>query len=408
MGGKSQPDMRQAAIAQGEANREVVRDQTFANRPDQFTPFGYTTWNPYRTVDPSTGEATTAWQQTSGLTPELQSILNKQIAIQSGRSDIAGALTGRLGQEFGQQMDWRGLTPMGQAPTAQFTLPENLQRGIDYDQLPEVSTPQQQLNLDFSNAPGVRDPLALRQRAEETVFNTAAGNINRQYDQQREQLEIKLRNQGLAPGDQLYQQQMQQLREGQDAALSQAQAQALDIGRQEQAQLFGQDMGLRQMSTGELAQQMQFGNQALQNLYGMQSDLRGQLGSERERQAAFQNMAAQAAFDQARMANAQNYSQAMQQSQYANQLRQQQITEAMQKRGFSLNEINALLSGQQVGMPQMPSFMGAQAAQAAPIYQAAADQASVNAASNPFSAILGAGANLGSAALLGGFFGTPD
>ena len=47
----------------------------------------------------------------------------------------------------------------------------------------------------------------------------------------------------------------------------------------------------------------------------------------------------------------------MQAANYANALRQQQIGEAMGRRGQSLNEINALLSGQQVGMPQMPTFM---------------------------------------------------
>ncbi len=78
-------------------------------------------------------------------------------------------------------------------------------------------------------------------------------------------------------------------------------------------------------------------------------------------------------FQQALGANRQNFGQAMQGSQYANQIRQQQITEAMQKRGFSLNEINALLSGQQVNAPQMPNFSQAAAAQAAPIYQGTVD-----------------------------------
>jgi len=36
--------------------------------------------------------------------------------------------------------------------------------------------------------------------------------------------------------------------------------------------------------------------------------------------------------------------------------RNRQIAEEMQKRGFSLNEINALISGQQVGMPSMPGY----------------------------------------------------
>ena len=46
----------------------------------------------------------------------------------------------------------------------------------------------------------------------------------------------------------------------------------------------------------------------------------------------------------------------------------------MQKRGWSLNEINALISGQQVGMPQMPSFNPAAAAEATQYNTAAQNQ----------------------------------
>jgi hypothetical protein len=49
--------------------------------------------------------------------------------------------------------------------------------------------------------------------------------------------------------------------------------------------------------------------------------------------------------------------------QYSTQLRQQDIAEELQRRGFSLNEINALITGQQVAMPTMPGFNTAQAAQ---------------------------------------------
>lgn len=148
MGGKAKsPDYQGAAIAQGEANREVVRDQTFANRPDQYTPWGFTKWNPYQTTDPATGEATTGWEQTQGLTPELQDILNKQIAIQSGRSDIAGQLTGRLGSEFGAPMDWSNLSPMGQTVDAQLTAPEG----------------------------SVGDPYQTRDRAENAMYTSFSG-----------------------------------------------------------------------------------------------------------------------------------------------------------------------------------------------------------------------------------------
>ena len=77
MGGKSTPNYGDIAVQQGEANEGVVRDQTYANRPTQYTPWGYTSWdaNPY--TDPGSGEQTTQWSQTQGLTPELQEILNK-------------------------------------------------------------------------------------------------------------------------------------------------------------------------------------------------------------------------------------------------------------------------------------------------------------------------------------------
>ncbi len=46
----------------------------------------------------------------------------------------------------------------------------------------------------------------------------------------------------------------------------------------------------------------------------------------------------------------------LQAANYQNQIRQQEIAEMMQQRGFSLNEINAILHGQQVGMPDQPGF----------------------------------------------------
>ncbi len=324
MGGKSQPNMSDLAVSQGEANEGVVRDQLYANRPTQYTPWGATTWQSNPFTDPATGETTNQWTQTTSLTPELQDILSKQIAIQGGRSDIAGMLTGRLGSEYSAPVDWSGLNPMGQAPTAQFTLPE----------------------------PDIGDPNAWRQRATDAMQEQANSRLDPRFQSARQQLEIKLRNQGLGPQDEAYRAQMESLGQQENDARNQALWSSIGAGRDESNAMFDQMMG-------------------------------------RNRQN----------FGQALSANQQNFGQAMRQSAYANQLRQQQITEAMQKRGFGLNEINALLSGQQVGMPQMPSFQSAAAAQPAPIYQAGADQASIDAANNPWGAILDAGTTLGSAYL---------
>ena len=198
--------------------------------------------------------------------------------------------------------------------------------------------------------------------------------LNPMYESKRNALEIKLRNQGLGPEDEAWRSQMQDLGRQEVDAYGQAQMDAVRAGLGEQAQLFGQDMGLRSMATGEA-----------------------------DRMGAFYNAAGQQAYNQALGANQANWQQAMQGSQYANAIRQQQIAEQMQMRGFSLNEINALLSGQQVGLPQMPNFSQAASAQPAPIYQAGVDQASVDAANNPWNALIGAGGGVLGGALAGGY-----
>lgn len=306
MGGKSQPDFGAIATSQGEENREVVQDQIKANRPNQYTPWGYTNW---------TQDDDGYWSQTTGLSTELQDIYNKQTAIQGGKADVAGSMIGRMGQEFANPMDWSGLNPMGQVPTAQYTLPEG----------------------------DIGDPYGTRQRAEDAVYNQAQSRIQPQQESQRAALEIKMRNQGLTPGDAAWQSQMQSQGNQFNDQNNQALWSASGAGRQEAGQMWG--MGKDQNQNN---------------------------------------------FNQALQANNQNYNQSMQNSAYANQIRQQQLTEQMQKRGFSLNEINAIQSGQQVGMPSMPNFSNAGQAQPAPYMQGAAQDASAANAANPLNALIGA------------------
>lgn len=333
MGGKNRsPDYAGLAAAQGEANREVVTDQTYANRPTQLTPWGYTQWSNESAIDPATGQPVTQWTQTQGLTPELQSILNRQIAIQGARTDVAGSLTQRMGEEFSSPLQWDNLSPLARGPNAQFTLPESVQR-----------------QLDFSDAHQISDPSQLRQHAEDAMYNRATSRLDPQFQQRRQALEIKLRNQGLGPEDEAYQAQMGSLDMQETDAYNQAMYSAVDSGRAEAGQLFGQDVTKRGIDTGEVAQQ-----------------------------AGFYNQSGQQAFDQAYQSNQANFGQATQEATYANMIRQQQMAEMMQQRGFSLNEINALLSGQQVSTPQMPNFSNAGQAQPAPIYQAGVDQGNFN------------------------------
>jgi len=339
MGGKSSPDYGDMAVAQGEANEGVVRDQTYANRPTQYTPWGYTSWDANAYTDPGSNETTTQWSQTQGLTPELQALLDKNIALQGGRTDIAGGLVGRMGDEFGQKLNYDGLNPMAGTPQGQYTLPES-----------------------YEGIQGLGDPARMRARAEDAYMGKATSRLDPQYAGKRQAAETRMRNQGLGPEDSAWQSQMAGLGQQETDAYGQAQYDAVRAGLGEQSQLFGQDMGQRQQSIGEANSQ----------------------------------------FGQALSSNQQNYGMNQDAANYANQIRQQQLAETQGMRNQSLNEINALMSGQQVGSPAMPNFSQATAAQPAPIYQAGVDQGNFDQASSPWAGIGSLAGTLGGAYLGGG------
>jgi hypothetical protein len=324
MSGKDTPDYGQIAASQGEENEKVVRDQIYANRPSQYTPWGYTDWTSESVTDPSTGEATTKWNQTQGLTPELQDILNKQIAMQGGKTDVAGNMVGRLGADYANSADFSNLTPMGMNPANQFTVPEG----------------------------SVGDPNGFRQRGSDASYNSAMNRVTPQFAEQRRAAESKMRNQGLGPEDAAWKSQMEGIGNNENDARNQAIWGAEGAGRQESALNYGQQM------------------------QGNQND-----------------------FNQAMGANNQNYNQAMQGSNYANQMRQQQMTEMMQQRGFNLNEINAVMSGQQVNAPNMPTFNTAQVAAPTPLAEGAVAQANADQANSPWAGIGSLAGQLGGAAL---------
>jgi len=242
MGKKSTPappDYEAAAERTAEGNLANLEAQTRANRPDQITPWGTVTWDEGDSGD---------WTQNITLSPEQQAALNSQLGIQQGRSELAGGMMGRVEDEFGGLMDW--------------------------SQFQDLAGP-------------VGGGAGYNEQAGDALYGRATSRLDPQWEQRAEQQEAALRNQGLRPGDEAYDNAMQTMEQSRTDAYTQAGYQA-DIGAgAEAARMQGQDL-----------------------------------------QAA----------------------------NYQNTLRQQQIAEEMQHRGFSLNEINAILSGQQVNMPSAPGF----------------------------------------------------
>ena len=366
MGGKASappaPDYLGAATAQAQASEKATNTQNFANRPVINTPFGTQSWDTNAVIDPASGQKVTQWTQNTTLAPGLQDALDYQIDTQVGRSKLASGFMDLVKDEYKQPFDYAGLPKMAEV-NAPASLTTNL---TDY-------TPGLQTAFNFGSVPtidsGFRDQVAtqLMERMQPV------------HDYQQNQLETKLANQGFTQGSEAYNRALNELNQRQ----AMERFQALDQSGNEAQRLFNMQMQSQNTGYNQNMGAAQFSNQAL-----------GQAS----------------ALDMARM-NAMNQATSQQQglnqtyANYQNQLRQQAIAEEMQRRGMSLNEMNALLSGQQVNLPQMPSFVQSGRAETPNILGATqmgydAQLGAVNAQNALFGNLLGAGAQLGSAAFM--------
>lgn len=347
MGGKGSapkaPDYVGAAQLQGELSKETLNMQNYANRPTINTPFGSQTWQTNATIDPVTGQRVGSWTQNTSLAPGLQSALEDQLGIQAGRSQLASNFMGRVASEYAQPFDYGNLPPMAMA-----NQPGNLQTGIT-DYTPGLMTDVQQQNVQRNLATG--DNPALPQfdaNYRDTVARSLMERMQPVHERQQNQLETQLANMGFSVGTEGYTRALGDLQQRQAAE----RYNALDAAGSEAQRLFNMGMGARQQAFQEDVTGGQFGNAA-----AGQAFQQGLAGQQFRNQALGQAQALDLARMQAgNQAAQQQFGLNQQFADQQNRLRQQAIAEQMQRRGMSLNEMNALLSGQQVSMPQMPSF----------------------------------------------------
>ncbi len=345
MGGKSSrpraPDYRGAAEEQAQASKEITREQTWANRPNITTPWGSITWEAAPGIDPGTGQPITQWEQNLALTPEQQQALDYQQTLQAQRSELAGGLYDRMADEYAAPPDWSGYEDLrsvdptigdlpagGTAPglTGMVDLPGSIERaGPDLD-------------------PASR----YYGEAGDAIYGQFERRMEPRFEQQSAALDTQLRNQGLQPGDEAYDYQMSQMRQSQEDARQGAQYQATIGAGAEAQRMLGMDAATRAQMFGENVTGGQFDLARAGQQYGMMSDqfsqgMAGARFAESQRGRALQE-------DMAR------FNQDLAAAGYTGQMRQQQIAEEMQRRGYTLNEINAILTGQQVAQPTMPGF----------------------------------------------------
>jgi hypothetical protein len=237
------------------------------------------------------------WTLTSSLSPERQAALDAQMGIQQGRSTLASSLMGRVQGDLGTGMDWGALPESGGSIQAR-----------------DLAT-----GLDFSGAPSLSSGEETRNRAEEAIYGRSTARLDPQMEEQENELRTRLYNQGLREGDAAFDAEVGKFNQSKQDAYAAARQDAIAAGGAEASREYGMDLSSRQQSVGETTSQADFMNRAA----------------------------------------AQGLSQDQAVSAYQNQLRQEAIAEEAQRRGMNLNEMNALLSGQQVGQMQTPSFLSA-------------------------------------------------
>lgn len=378
-GGKAPkpPDYAAAAREQGQSSMEVTKYQTQANRPTIETPWGTQSWRQ---------DGDNNWVQTTTLAPDAKAALDSQMNMQKGRSDIANTLMPQAQSAVTNPIDYRGMKEFGSSPTQ-----SNFQNmGV---------APQLQTKLDTSGVPqlpgqfsaeGIPGMPKYDSAFVQDLQNQALGYMQPDIDQQQSSLDAKLASQGISFGSKAWETAQRRLGDQQARDKYQALTTALSQGNQMYAnqlaanqqgfnqadRSFGNNLALNNQGFNQATQAFSLGNAAMQNQNAMNLQ-----------NTALNNQNMQNTFAQQQsIAN------------YNNQLRQQQIAEAQMRQLQPLNNINALLTGQQVSMPQMPAFNTAQAAQPVQYLNAATQQGNYGLAATQMN-------NASDNSLLGGAFG---
>jgi hypothetical protein len=319
------PDYVGAAQQTAQSSADTTEAQTVANRPNVNTPWSSQSWNATPTWDPTTGTYVNQWTSNTQLAPQAQTALNSQFGVADNQSSAANTLSS---QQNTSPLNWSNFQAMGSVPQAQnYNIP-TLQSGINMSGVNPV---------DSSN----------------TYANNAANAAFQQYtnrnqplqQQALKQQQDQLYNQGLRPGDAAYDTAVKNFQNQQSDANTQASLGATQFGVQGGQIMQGEDLAQNQNAFSQAGTQATFANSAAQ------STLQNQLA-----------------------AGAQTFGQGISSANLSDQQRQQQEAEDMQQRGFTTNEINAMLTGQQVQTGPSPQFNASGASQ--PVnYSAAAQNA---------------------------------
>lgn len=359
------------------------------SRPDANS---YTTWTNNVTLSPAEQAAFNSQQQIKQNQSSLAQTMQGQVASQMQNGFVAPSMDSYTNGLPAIKANFGGFNPSGvgsidqsQINPASYTSPY---KGID--QSFASSSPALQNSAGQSSGVNLSAPQFDQSTADagtQAAYKASTGLLADQWSQDNKNLDANLRLQGLTPGTEAYNNAMQNQLRVQAQQKDQLANQAVSTGNQiannnYQSALAGYQAGnaaqnqdfsqhysnaqLNNAASGQkFGQDLQAFNannsassQALQNgLSQYAAALQGQsaynsAAGQSYNQALATHGANQQALQDSNAAQAQAYQQAMQQYQTAYQ-------NAYQNYLQPLNSMNAVLTGQQVGMPQMPGFTAA-------------------------------------------------
>mgnify|MGYP001057403778 FL=1 len=360
------PDYAAAADKTAQSNLDMARYTTRVNRPTQITPFGTQSWTNSGGFDqagydaamqsykdsyqPGTGsggywEQTGSggdqgydrqwvstgnegrytmpepnrddfmrdddWTQTTTLTPDLQAALDNEMALQKGRSGIGVDMLPAAQEAINRPVDYDGAQAWSGAP--------------DAAQLQNVgAAPDLQTSIDKTNIP------QFDQQYVNNIKNQTLDYMRPDMQAKQEQLDAQLAAQGITPGSEAYNNAQRRLADQQ----SRDEYNALRLGMDQANAMYQNELAGNSQRFGQNLAAGEFGNSALTRQNDM--DIRN---------TGFNNNNAVT-----------NYDQNFRNSAFDNNLRGAQIAEDIQRQQVPLNNINALMNGQQVNMPNIPNF----------------------------------------------------
>jgi hypothetical protein len=386
------PDPYATAQAQAGVNKQAAITQANLNRINQVTPEGSLTY----TQNGMNADGTPQYTQTQTYSPEEQQKYEQANKVAISLNDLAGQNISRVQQaqstpfsyagmqdlqtQFGQNNPFQLQTGPGAGPTQGRVAGVGTAQAID----PSLAGKGIQSNLDYgglTNLPGTNDYGAEGQKMADSVYAQAASRLDPRYQQMDSDQQAKLAAQGISENSDAYRRDTANLARDRTDAYNQAAYSAQGAGAAEQSRLFGLAMGARQQGQNEVNTQGQFANSAQTQGFGQQlsaadqaAQVQNQNVNQRLSAADLFNQAQQQKFAQGQTAAGTNnatqnqyYNQASGEAAFQNNARQQQIEQAAYLRNLPLNDISALLSGNQ---PNAPNFSGVpQVGVQAPDYQ---------------------------------------